>query len=166
MFHPISIIMTDLIHCSLLRSLFMLLLSSLPLEYCVILLIKQFALNTNNDFVLCSLVKFSAQFKIDYIPLVYWFQTCLCRCGVSLSDSQCPLRALVCRRPAGLPGKLGSDGDTGPAVGGVLWRLCQLCSRLVGWSDCPVRRRSMTSFCLSQACSVARYLQLSSVLKH
>lgn len=63
--------MTDLIHCSLLRSLFMLLLSSLPLEYCVILLIKQFALNTNNDFVLCSLVKFSAQFKIDYIPLVY-----------------------------------------------------------------------------------------------
>lgn len=35
MFHPISIIMTDLIHCSLLRSLFMLLLSSLPLEYCV-----------------------------------------------------------------------------------------------------------------------------------
>lgn len=78
-------------------------------------------------------------------PLLSWRDCVMldylrpCRGGVSLPGSWRPRRPVVHRCPAGLPGNVSSDGHTSPAVGGVLWRLRQLCGRLVGRSDSPVR---------------------------
>lgn len=144
--HRINILMAGLINaarcsvCLLFFNLFFHFSGSL-------ILIKVSELNTND----VSLQKHSGEKPFD--PLLSWRVTFVldylhpCRGGFSLPGSRRSLCPVVHRCPAGLPGNVSSDGHTSPAVGGVLWRLRQLCSRLAGRSDSPVRC-SVTFLCL------------------
>lgn len=133
-----------------------------------LILIKGVGLSTNN-FSACSSVKFLPKSRLIHAQpqehVLWWHPTgllilswtvlmyltgcvCLYRCGVSLPGTQRSVRPLVCWRPAGLPGSVSSDGHSSPAVGCILWRLCQLRCRLVGRSDSSVRRIFSIFLCM------------------